>query len=521
MLKNQEVCNFLTEKLNDSVVGQDYQFTIYSEVGKNTNDNTIKGILRVVKNEHLPVPDLKETDFSAVVEFLTPANCSNKALEKVESIISAFKEAWNGKEYQFSKGKGVITFTSALTDYFKTEYGVGNTVPLRLWLNITYTENVATSASKVWQISPLDVENAEFLTIPFLSESVYLEKGGKTSNINDALFQQTLLTSQIKYYRFEIPYETENGLGSMLQKDILTGDFGKKYELKFYDGVSFTENNPFTTTVSIFRSGDSSSTRPKTANFNITFSDVDGGNNTIKYYLALVDNPFDSLSENTQYFANQTEQQEYFVGENGLVSQGADFDEIPAPNLNSLYLTSQVYLNTRKYDIFDLINKNYAIIKATNGTFTKYFYYVVNNGDIGANGQVNYNLTMDTVQTYLPDNNLKIEGSFIQKSHLNRWIQVDENTVEFNGKADSTLFEREEIKEVAKRLVYRSRLKFDTTGLNLPEVALQENSVFNIEKTPVWVYIFLDAQYEYSGGSEIKYNFKNVNQDSGTLPQLS
>ena len=506
MLKNQEICNFLTENLNNSgVVGQDYQFIIHSEVGKNENNNLIQGIMRVVKNDHLPIPGIRNNDFNAIVEFLTPANCSNKVLEKIEKIITSFKNNWNGKEYQFSQGKGLITFTSALTDYFKTEYGIGNTVPLRIGLNITYTENMVTSARKVWQIRTVGVANSQFLTIPFISESVYLEKGGKTNNISDALFQQTLLTSQIKYYRFEIPYETDDTLCSMLQKDILTGDFNKKYELKFYDGVSFTESNPFTTIVSIFRSGDSSSKRPNIANFNITFADVDDGNNAIKYQMALIDNPFDTLSENTQYFPNQTEQQAYYQT---LIDIGADFDDIPAPNLNSLNITNQVYLNTRKYDIFDLINKNYAIIKASNGTYTYYFYFRVNNGEIGANGQVSYNLTLDTLQTYLFNDKLKIDGSFIVKSHLDRWIyNEDGTTVTFNGKADSKLFEREEIKEVAKRLVQRNKLKYYT------ENTANQELVDKFNNFACWCYVYLnDTKYcvGASNGEAIFLNFPKI-----------
>ena len=530
MLELKELAGFLTGELNRFAFNSGYSFNIFAEIGK-AEPNTICGVLKASEPTITPINGIKNIRYNAIVELSVPAPTSNFNLINIENIIGKFIEHYNAKEVGFSNGKGLITFTFSRAKDYKMDYAVGETVPISFGVNVNYTENMVTSATKVWQIRPLDVENSEFITIPYLSESVLLEKGGKTNNISDALFQQTLLTSQIKYYRFEIPYETNDTLCSMLQKDILTGDFGKKYELRYYDGVSFLdeEEKDFRTTVSIFRTGDSSAVKPETAKFSITFADVDNGQNTIKYQMALIDNPFDSLSDNTQYFETQAEQQKYFIGEvvddvfvpSELLSNGAEFDDIPAPNLNSLNITNQVYINTRKYDVFDLINKNYAIIKATNGDYTYFFYYRVNNGDIGANGQVSYNLTLDTIQTYLFDPRLIISGAFIQKSHLDRWVyNSDGTTVTFNGKADSKLFEREEIKEVAKRLIYRERLKFDTSEINLPAISSQSNSIFNIEKTPVWVYIFLDGQYAFSG-QEIKYNFYNLNQRDGTLPQSS
>lgn len=535
MLELKELAQYLTDKLNDIYITnqEDYKFLIFAELGK-SQPNTICGVLKTNEPTITPINGIINIRYNAIVELSVSAPTSNFNLINIENIIGKVIENQNGKEVEFSNGNGLITFTFSRAKDYKMDYAVGETVPISFGVNINYTENMVTSATKVWQIRPLDVENAPFLTIPYLSESVLLEKGGKTNNISDALFQQTLLTSQIKYYRFEIPYETNDTLCSMLQKDILTGDFGKKYELKYYDGVSFTEDDPFISAVSIYRTGDSHSTKPDTATFSITFSDVDNGQNTIKYYLALVDNPFDSSSDNTQYFDSQADQQKYFIGEvindvfvpGELLSNGAEFDEIPAPNLNSLYLTNQVYINTRKYDVFDLINKNYAIIKATNGDYTYFFYYKVNSGDIGANGQVSYSLEMDTIQTYLFDPRLTIKGSFIQKAHLDRWIEYEiggQTILQFNGKADSTLFEREEIKEVAKRLVYRERLKFDTSDLNLPTQASQIDSVFNIEQTPVWIYIFLDGKNSNTiSSSDIEYSvFEFAHSGSGTLPQIS
>lgn len=489
MLELKELAQYLTDKLNDPTITNqvDYKFLIFAELGKSQPD-TICGVLKTSEPTITPVNGIKNIRYNAVVELAVSAPTANFNLVNVENVIGKVIESQNGKEVAFSKGKGLVTFTFSRAKDYKMDYAIGESVPISFGVMVNYTENMVTSATKVWRIKPLDVENAEFITIPYLSESVLLEKGGKTNNISDALYQQTLITSQIKYYRFEIPYEINDTLCSMLQKDILQGDFAKKYQLEYYDGVSFLENDPFSTTVSIFRTGDASSVRPDTAKFSITFADVVApGTNLIKYEMALVDNPFDSLSDNTQYFETQEEQRQYFAN---LISLGADFDEIPAPNLNSLNLTNQVYINTRKYDVFDLINKNYAIIKAFNNSYTYYFYYRVNSGDIGANGQVSYSLTLDTIQTYLPNQGLDIQGAFIQKSHLDRWIDNGDGTVTFNGKADSKLFEREEIKEVAKRLVSRAKLQMYTSENT-------ELCDWLNDYVDAWVYVVIDAGHGY------------------------
>ena len=91
-----------------------------------------------------------------------------------------------------------------------------------------------------------------------------------------------------------------------------------------------------------------------------------------------------------------------------------------------------------------------------------YFYYKVNSADIGLENQVIYDLQLDSLQTIYFNDDLKIEGSFIQKAHLDRWVEVDSSTIEFNGKVDGSLFEREELKNVAKRLVERKKLRYST-----------------------------------------------------------
>lgn len=511
MLEIKEVAQFLTDEINKISEEQEdkYEFKIFAELGKSENGK-VCGILKSEEPIITPIKEIINARYKMTVEFAVSAPTSNFNLINIEKIFNLFIKKYNETEQPFENGKGLMTFSLSHAKEYHMEHGQGEFVPIVFSVFINYTENVVTSHAKVWQIRPKDDNTAEFLTIPYLSEQVMLEKNGKTSCISDALFQQTLLTSQLKYYKFIIPYETNDNLCSMLQRDILTGDFNKKYILRYYDGVSFTQESPYLSVVSIFRTGDSSSRKPESSTFNITFSDVDDGNNKLKYYMALIDNPFDSQTENIRFFESQDEQLSYY---NEKIAAGANYDEIQAPNLNSLFLTNQIYLNTRKYDIFDLISKNYAIIKATNGTSTHYFYYRVTNGDIGANGQVVYNLKLDSIQTYLFNPKLKIQGSFIQKAHLDRWIDNNDGTVSFDGNANSALFEREEIKEAAKLLVNRQPLKMLVDDAHKE---LQEAVTWIDENIIAWAYIIVDVEPRNFNGETITLSPTFITKRIGT-----
>ena len=595
MLDNQEVVNFLNDKLNHIVDGQSYFFNIFSEVGKSKDDGKIDGILRVVQNEPLPVPNVTNVSYKAEIDLIAPAGISNKAVIKIEKILGAFVKAYNGKEQQFSEGKGLLTFSLAKTGDFKTEYSYGNILPLSFTININYAEGVYTPGARKWLLNGVE--------IPYVSESVIVEKNGKTSPINTRKYQQTFMTTQMKWYHFRFPF-VDNDLCNGLYKDLLDGDMNKKYNLTYYDGVNYPENNPYTAKVVIFRNGDIDSQIPNTPMFDITFADADDGNNNIRYEIGLLDNPFDGASENTRWFDNQTEQRIWF--DEKIAS--TQYCDLEAVNLNSLVLTSQIYknikftvtskptyenamagdyyylviddfgynyksvkdLNETEYasvsyvytksnnDVFDMVNKNYAVIRVTRNQFSVipkpsyadtstinvyylsngeyklvtaemgsatynalplvytnqlYYFYRVASADIGADNQVIYSLGLDSVQTWMfqlkYDNqtqtfvpSLEIDDSFINKAHLDRWIysyeeitplptlaqaqiygyyyksnneyklitenmtpggyasitHVYEKIATFNGKADSKLFEREDIKDIAKRLVNRKKI---------------------------------------------------------------
>ena len=515
MLNLNELAQWLTEVFNEQGKNVDpiYTFNIYAEVGEDKNNVDVQGILKVDIPKNIPIGGVVNIRYFGDIDFTVSAPRSNYNLANVEKIIGKVAKEINGKEQTFKSGKGFVTMSVAGTGAFKTEYSQGNIVPLKVKLDINYTENVVTSGGKHWYISEI---GGEYIEIPFYTERVTVEKDGKVSPINDRKYKQAFMLAQQRSYMFTIPYDTT--VGAMITKDILEGDANKNYKLKYIDGVAFTEKVPFETQVVLYRNGDNGETKPDTAMLNLIFTDTDDGNNDTKYSLALIDNEFDGTSENTRWFDSEAEQQNWYQTR---INRGADFDSIEAPNLNNLVLTNQVYKNTRNYDIFDLVNKNYAIIKVIKGENTQYFYYKVTNADIGANGQVIYTLQLDGVQTWLFRADLTIDDSFISKAHLDRWLKNnDGKTVSFSGDVYSELFEREDVRDLPKRLTQRKKLKI---------FAFEEeaNSAINdwLNKYIFcWVYVLVGTTnmkiVDLNNGNDIDHEFKSTYTEYSPFAQV-
>lgn len=230
-----------------------------------------------------------------------------------------------------------------------------------------------------------------------------------------------------------------------------------------------------------------------------------------KYQMALIDTVFDNGSVNTRWFASQTEQIEYY--NNKVANGGAPYCDLMTPNLNSLTLNKQVYINDLRYysqgttkplDASEILLKNYAIIRSLDetGQATSYYYYYITSATINSNNQISLDLQLDTVQTYYFNPSIEFSDCLINRAHLNRFIDNGDGTVSFDGTETSCLFKGEENSELPKRLVKRSKLKLKYTGSSIFDDWVEENVAF-------WVYVFLDKQHQY----KIK-NIDDSNQDA-------
>lgn len=514
MIEVQQIADFLNTELNNIGKSQGYNFDIKAEVGKRTNKDAIYGIVTTTKADARVDENV---DYVFAVELSVPSAQTNENVIKVEKIIGEFKNKFHMKNRAFGGGQGTLSIGLATPKDYQIKYVVGDDVPLVFSISTTFIRNAVGSGDKHWLLNGME--------IPFINESVSVQKEGRTNTIHGESYTKTLLTRQTRYYKFGFDYDNSK-LCIMLKKDLLDGKYDKVYTLTYYDGVSFTQENPFTTSVSIFANGVSSSNKPNVSEFDITFTDVD---NEVKatYEMALIDNPFDSTTENTMYFETEEKQRDYYqkkidkdIRYPGGV--GCMFVKIKAPNLSSIDLTNQVYeipLNDGEpiYDVLSVTNKNYAIIKVKKGEDEQWFYYYVSNQNIGGQNQVMFDLKLDSLQTYYIGDKLQFGNCLIEKGHENRWIDNGDGTVSFDGTIDSRLFEREDIQNVAKRMTKR-------TSISL----YPDTKIGNWFKDNVlaWLYLYVDPTHQFKGKyknyadvTNIKIpNISNYSKKGGSLP---
>lgn len=502
MLDPQEVSNLIEEKLNE--IGKawhdPYTFKLFSEIGEDNGGADIRGILRSDSAEFAPVPgNYTEGKFVFSVDLPVPAQRANYHFLQVKGIVEELIRNNQNLSHRFTNGNGILTFAEKKTGAYKISYGMGENVTMPFSVAVTYTENAVTSADKHWLLNGTE--------IPFLSESVALEREGMTRKIYDQSYTRLLLTGQTKFYTFEVPYESE--FFGQFQKEILDSSIHQsaplgRYTLKYYDGVSFTESAPYTATVKVYRSAKSSSTRPNGAVYELTFTDYAVPAQT--YQLGLLDFPFDSQGDDTRFFASVEEQIAYF--ENKVNNGSAPFKPIEAPCLDSLFITRQVYQGVPYVlgNQFDYAGKNYAVIKVVSSSAkTYYFYYFITKSTIGAEGQMLLDLQLDTVQTYFFNPEISFSDCLIERAHLNRFEKTAAGTVQFIHSPDSKIFNAEEGLNFPKRLVSRTKLNLSFTGNTTVDTWLNENVAY-------WVYVFIDPTEQYNV-EEI-----GVNDSHDTIP---
>lgn len=508
MLNPQEVSNLIEEKLNE--IGKTwhdpYTFKLFSEVGEDKGGADIRGILRSDSAEFAPVPgDYTEGKFIYSVDLPVPAARANYHFLQVKGIVEELIKNNQNLSHKFTNGNGILTFAEKKTGAYKNTYGTGETVTMPFSVAVTYTENAVTSADKHWLLDGVE--------IPYLEESVTVEREGTNRNVFHEQSTRLLLTSQTKYYTFRIPYESE--FWYKLQREILNStisvDFNPSHppsthELKYYDGVSFTEQAPYKSNVKIFRSGKSSSVRPDASTFDVTFTDCHVPN--VHFQLGLLDFPFDMNGEDTRYFSSKQEQIAYF---NDKVSNGSTpFINIDVPSFDSLFITQQVYqapvgLPGKQ---FDYANKNYAVLQVSLDK-NYYFYYYITKSTIGADGKMLLDLRLDTVQTFFFDPNISFSDCMIERAHLNRFQEVGTNPakVYFIDDPASKIFNAEEGMNFPKRLVDRQKLSLQPTGNVDIDNWLNENVAY-------WVYVFIDPTANYTV-LQIENNSTGVDREIG------
>ena len=206
------------------------------------------------------------------------------------------------------------------------------------------------------------------------------------------------------------------------------------------------------------------------------------------YQIALTNVPFDNSYKNVIHFEDRSEQETFF-NVSSLFSSST-----PKVNFNvgSLYATNVSYDGVPTDSINELLSKNYCIIKDNSPNKTlNYYYYFVTEARQDCDNRILLSLELDIFQTYYID--ITFGDCLINKAHLNRFIEDtnDSTKVLFDGTTTSKLFEREDIKDVAKRLTNRERININNHNQNTLDKWLDEYVY-------AWVYLYLDPTQTYN-----------------------
>ena len=201
------------------------------------------------------------------------------------------------------------------------------------------------------------------------------------------------------------------------------------------------------------------------------------------YQIVLTNVDFDNSYENCVRFDSRAEQEGYFKC-NTL------FADAPVVNFDfGTLLTARVPVR-RDLVPTKLMGYNYLIVKDTSDDKDlNYLYYFIRDIYYDTANQIILDIELDVINTYLLD--IDFSDCFIEKAHLNRFIDNGDNTVSFDGTADSKLFETEDILELPKRLTKRTKLNLKFTGIDEVDNWLNEN-------VACWCYIFINKDHNYS-----------------------
>jgi len=225
----------------------------------------------------------------------------------------------------------------------------------------------------------------------------------------------------------------------------------------------------------------------------------------LNFQAVLTNVKFDIDCRNVLYFENREAQENYF-------SVASLFSSAQSINFNagSLIETTIIYQVQENESINDILSKNYCIIKDNNENATlRYYYYFIKNIMQDSGNQVKVWLELDIFQTYFID--IEFSDCEILKAHLNRFIDNGDGTVSFDGGINSQLFEREDIKNVAKRLTKRTKLKTSNTGNSTLDEFVNKYVVG-------WVYCFLDptAPFKCEDMGSGQYGENTIKFNQGT-----
>ena len=223
------------------------------------------------------------------------------------------------------------------------------------------------------------------------------------------------------------------------------------------------------------------------------------------YSIKILNYNFDKDYDNVRLFENKDAQSRFFDN----IQNATKLDDVNFI-CKDLINTSVTFYTNDFISLKKLLNYNYAVI--TNNENNEKLYFFINSIEQGSGGLIILNMTIDVFNTYIFD--ISFSKAQIERAHIDRWIK-NGNTLNFNFNENSNLFEREQIKDLSKRLTYKEKMlaHYDTTA----------NSQFNNwinENVACWVYIYLsEGSYNHQPTEPLTvktdiYNIRYKNKTS-------
>lgn len=176
-------------------------------------------------------------------------------------------------------------------------------------------------------------------------------------------------------------------------------------------------------------------------------------------------------------------------------------DKIVIPNVNfnaKNIINTSIYVKVDTTKLIKILNYNYAVV--SNDDNTDVLFYFVNESFQDSGNQVQLDLQIDGWNTYIMDlmlSDRKCQG-LIERTHYDRYKKFINNPngleYTFNFDRSSPLFEREELKNVSKRVVSKEKLipLYDESGIDSDFNKWFEDNLI------CWLYCYVPSEQEYN-----------------------
>lgn len=229
------------------------------------------------------------------------------------------------------------------------------------------------------------------------------------------------------------------------------------------------------------------------------------------YSIKLTNYAFDDTYSNIRLFDDKVSRERFFDAAEGSTQIVDNF------NAGDLLYTQIIFDAQDSEPLQKLLNYNYAIVKLLDenksvSSNNETLYFHIKKSRQASQQRIICDVELDPFMTYWYD--IEFSDCLITRAHLDRFIRNEDDTFKFDGRAISNLFEREDIKDLSKRLVDRAKLKMFSKSDNQTTKNLCEWIDNNVA---YWVYAVIDSQsYVASNGNvdiENTYFYKNSSSE--------